>query len=234
MDTLVRLAAPISADNRTPLQPGRTYAAVTFDDGFLNVVENAVPELVARKIPATIFVVPSLLGGNPSWDTLGEDYILKERLISAAQLRELPADLITVGSHTITHAWLPSVTIAQAREEINESRESLKGILSREIDLFSFPFGGCNDELIGLCQEAGYSRVFTIVPCLAFRDPQEFVTGRIEVNPNDWQIEFGLKIRGAYRWLPPILKLKQKLLVLLSLEDSFTKIPRATGCGPES
>jgi peptidoglycan/xylan/chitin deacetylase (PgdA/CDA1 family) len=234
MDTLIRLATPIPANNRNSLPAGERYAALTFDDGFLNVAENAIPELVARKIPATIFVVPSLLGGSPEWNTMGADYIRKERLISAAQLKALPSDLITIGSHTTTHAWLPSVTEAEAREEINASRDSLKSLLNREIDLFSFPFGGCNDQLLELCREAGYTRVFTIVPRLAFRNPQEFVTGRIEVNPSDWPVEFRLKLLGAYRWLPPVLKLKRKVLMLLHREESFARIPHAARYGPEA
>lgn len=234
MDTLIRLAAPISANNRDPLQAGKRYAALTFDDGFLNVVENAIPELVVRTIPATIFVVPSLLGGTPEWDTLGADYIRNERLVSADQLLELPGDLITIGSHTISHAWLTSATAAEAREEITASRHSLKSLLNRDIELFSFPFGGYNDALIDLCREAGYTRVFTIIPRLAFRDSQEFVTGRIEVNPSDWPLEFRLKLLGAYRWLPPVFSLKQKVRALLSSNESLTKIPKTTRYGPES
>ncbi len=234
MDTLIGLATPIPAGNRELLQPGKRYAVLTFDDGFQNVVENAVPEMVARRIFSTIFVVPSLLGGNPVWDTMGADYIREERLMSAAQLKALPTELITIGSHTATHVWLPSVTEAQAREEISASRESLQRLLHQPIDLFSFPYGGCNDRLIELCREAGYTRVFTIVPRLAFRDPHEFVTGRIEVNPSDWPIEFRLKLLGAYRWLPSILKLKKKLMAFLFPEESLVRMPDATRYDPES
>ncbi|MGH9738291.1 MAG: polysaccharide deacetylase family protein [Candidatus Acidiferrales bacterium] len=234
MDTLIRLATPISAGNRDPLQPGKRYAAVTFDDGFQNVVENAVPEMIIRKIPGTIFVVPSLLGGNPLWDTLGADYILKEPLISAAQLKALPAELITVGSHTVTHAWLPSVTESEARKEISMSRERLRSLLDKEIDLFSFPYGESNGQLIELCREAGYSRVFTIVPSLAFRDPHEFVTGRIGASPGDWPVEFRLKLLGAYRWLPSILKIKKRLLAFLSLDGNSRGVSGVNRDGPES
>src|SRR5690348_5515690 len=57
MDTLVRLATPIPSDSSQKLEPGKQYAAVTFDDGLLSVIENAIPALVSRKIPATLFIV---------------------------------------------------------------------------------------------------------------------------------------------------------------------------------
>lgn len=210
MDMVARLTTPISAASRVTLCPGVRYSALTFDDGFSNVLSNAVPEIVCRRIPATIFVVSDVLGGWPTWDTAGEDHIQPEPLISAAQLRELPSDLITIGSHTISHPRLPSVTVGEAKEQISRSRERLTALLNRDVDLFSFPFGEFNNQLVQSCREAGYSRVFTIIPRLAFGDPQELVTGRIEVSPNDWAIEFRLKLLGAYRWLPPIFALKRR------------------------
>ena len=62
-----------------------------------------------------------------------------------------------------------------------------------------------------LCREAGYEGLFAILPELAFTDPQEFVTGRVGVNPSDWALEFRLKILGAYRWLPIVFSWKRKL-----------------------
>jgi hypothetical protein len=83
--------------------------------------------------------------------------------------------------------------------------------LNQRITLFSFPYGEFNERLIQLCREAGYERVFTILPKPAFADPQEFVTGRIAVNPTDWKLEFRLKILGAYQWFPAVSAWKQKL-----------------------
>jgi hypothetical protein len=50
--------------------------------------------------------------------------------------------------------------------------------------------------------------------------PDEFVTGRIDVQPTDWQIEFRLKVLGAYRWLPHAFAVKRALL------NGFTDIER--------
>jgi len=225
MDILSRLTAPIASDNQNPLQPGKRYAAVTFDDGFLNVAENAVPELVRTKIPATIFVVADLLGASATWGTLGSDCIAEERLISAEQLTGLPADLILIGSHTLSHPWLPSISEEQARIEVAASRDKLGKLLNREIRLFSFPYGALNDRLIDLCRDAGYERVFTILPRLAFADPREFVTGRVIVEPTDWVLEFRLKLLGAYRWLPSAFALKQMLFSFLPIKQKAAYAP---------
>lgn len=46
---------------------GRPAAALTFDDGYRGVLRHAVPELVARGLPATVFVCPGLLGEEGFW-----------------------------------------------------------------------------------------------------------------------------------------------------------------------
>jgi len=212
MDILKLHAKPLAADNVQALQPGQHHAVVTFDDGFMSAIENAVPELVERNIPMTFFIPAGLLGTVPQWTEFGTDCVSEEIIATARCLRELPSDLVTIGSHTMTHAWLPSLSDNEAKFEVANSRVELEKLLGRKITLFSFPYGALNGRLIELCREAGYDRVFTILPTPAFTDPKEFVTGRIAVNPTDWELEFRLKVLGAYKWLPGVIALKRKLL----------------------
>ena len=212
MDILLRYAIPTRADHRVPLSPGARYAAVTFDDGYLNVIENALPELESRKIPSTLFIVTEALGKSPPWLRDSPSSANAEKVMSTDQLRRLPSDLVTVGSHTMTHPELPCLNEEDARRELSESRAKLEKILNKEVKLFSFPHGAFNAKLVEWCREAGYERVFTILPVLALSDPREFVTGRASVEPTDWPLEFCLKLLGAYRWLPLAFTLKRKIL----------------------
>jgi peptidoglycan/xylan/chitin deacetylase (PgdA/CDA1 family) len=212
MDAVMRLVTPIPADRCEPLSPETRYAAVTFDDGFVSIVENAVPALVERKIPATLFVLADLLGTAPNWTTYGEGYGAEERIATAGQLRDLPSDLITLGSHTMSHPLLPSLSETAAKTELIASREKLAALFSRDIQLFSFPYGALNDRLVSWCCEAGYRRVFSILPTLALGDPNEYLSGRVSVEPTDWPLEFRLKLLGAYRWLPQVFAWKKTLV----------------------
>jgi peptidoglycan/xylan/chitin deacetylase (PgdA/CDA1 family) len=205
MDVLLKRAVPVPVDRREPLAPGRRYAAVTFDDGFTSVADHALPELIKRKIPATIFVTSDLLGQTPGW----KGY--PGRFMSLDELRALPADLISLGSHTRTHAFLPRLTEEEARDEIAMSRVRLGQMLGRDFTLFAFPYGAFNEGLITICKEAGYQRIFTTLPYPAELGSQEFVSGRVTVEPTDWPIEFYLKLSGAYRWLPFAFATKRKL-----------------------
>ena len=206
MDMLLRYSTPVSLGKEVTVAAGVTSVAVTFDDALQNLIENALPELMSRKIPATVFAISGAMGkkfGAPEYP---------EPVMSPEELQSLPADLIIVGSHTATHPFLPSISKEAARWEFEQSRAQLCELLQKEISLFSFPFGGFTEELIDLARDAGYHRVFTTLPTLAFANPHEFAVGRVRVDPTDWPLEYRLKLAGAYRWLPWAFAIKKRLL----------------------
>jgi peptidoglycan/xylan/chitin deacetylase (PgdA/CDA1 family) len=190
-------AMDIAAIGATP--KGSDAIVITFDDALQNFTENAVPVLVGLNIPATVFVVTDALGAKPVW---GEGYYgANERIMSQEELISLPA-LITVGSHTLTHPDLTSLSVESAAAEIKVSREKLEAMLNRPVPLFSFPHGAYNDMLVRQCKDAGYQKVFTTDPEFASNAKDNFVIGRVTADPWDWPVEFYLKISGAYCWQP--------------------------------
>jgi peptidoglycan/xylan/chitin deacetylase (PgdA/CDA1 family) len=205
LDVLLQHAKPIGVTGRVTLDSGVRYAAVTFDDAFENFVDVALPELAKRNIPSTMFVIADALG--KTFGPTGR----AERVMSTEQAQALPQALVTLGSHTLSHPFLPALNESDARRELAGSRVKLEQLLDREIPLFSFPFGGFSEKLVEYCRAAGYQRVFTTLPAFAFEEPDEFVVGRVRVDPTDWPIEFRMKLAGAYRWLPAVFMLKKKL-----------------------
>ena len=215
MNMLLRFAKPVRTDIEALPRDGGHYAAITFDDGLTNIIENALPVLRGKGIPATLFVVTEALGGNPSWEHFGGDDPSAHKVMSEEQLRHLPSDLITIGSHTMTHPVLPKIDGSQLRPELGGSRQRLKSLVGGEVNQFSFPYGVFSEAVIEGCREAGYERVFSALPIFAFAEPKEYLTGRVGVSITDWPIEFRLKLAGAYRWLPYAYDLKRKALSVI-------------------
>jgi peptidoglycan/xylan/chitin deacetylase (PgdA/CDA1 family) len=214
MDMVCRMTTPIAIDRMEPLQAGERYSAITFDDGFENAIRNAIPELMNRSIPATVFVTADLLGECAQW--WPEPALERHELLASVErLRQLPAGLICIGSHTLTHPRLPALTEFDARRELLQSRIKLEELLNRKVTTFSFPFGDFNQELINWCRDAGYERVFTTLPQMAFSTATEFAVGRVSTEPSDWPLEFRLKLLGAYRWLPFAYSVKRVILACL-------------------
>lgn len=213
MDIVTRMTIPISIDHVPKMLPGKRYSAITFDDGFENIINNALKILCNRGIPATVFVTSGYLGRPAEWwpKTESERQL---KIGEAEKWQQLQADLISIGSHTLTHPYLTALSEPEAKSELFESRAMLQELLKREINTFSFPYGDFNAALIDWCREAGYKRIFTSLPGNSFQKTNEFVSGRVKVEPTDWPLEFRLKLLGAYSWLPLAISWKRRILSL--------------------
>ena len=213
MEVLRRLATPIRAGAVVKLEPGRNYAAVTFDDAFRSVVEHGLPALEANGIPFTIFAPTAQLGDHPTWEMDPGCPDLAEEIMTAEELAALPENLVEVGSHTRTHPRLTELSDAAACAELQGSREDLERSLGRRIDLLAFPYGDHDDRIVEMCKEAGYRRVFDIDPGVTTLLPQEYLIPRVPVSAADSIVEFRLKLRGAYSWMSQVSALKRRINV---------------------
>lgn len=215
MDHVIRWSRPVSAYIKEPLEDGICHVAITFDDGFACIIENAVPLLIERKIPFTIFIPTAYLGRKPDWIIVRwiEEQEIKdhETVMTLDQLINLcHNDLISIGSHCVTHQNLLQLTDEAAKEEIFQSKLTLEALLNEKIVALSFPHGAFNEKHVEFAKQAGYERVFSISPRPAFSQTDEYVTERINADISDWPIEFLLKILGAYRWLPLAFALQHR------------------------
>lgn len=216
MDELMHLSIPIDIENsESPPSKSCRYAAVTFDDGFVSVVENALPELRARNIPCTIFVPTGSIGQHPSW--LGQSHGDASEVVASAEMLRTIADqpLVRIGSHSVSHPDFRCLGDGQARDELARSKTTLEELLGREVKSFSFPHGAYLQRSLDLARQCGYVRVFTIEPVQLASPGEGFVVGRVRVEPLDWPIEFRLKVLGAYRWMVSASAIKKELLGLL-------------------
>jgi peptidoglycan/xylan/chitin deacetylase (PgdA/CDA1 family) len=124
---------------------------ITFDDGYVSVLENAVPELARRKFSATVFVISDRLSGSNEWDE-GTPW----PLLSAAQIGELAAAGIEIGSHSASHARLAGTDAGVLRDEVSGSRERLSRITDAEIRGFAYPYGSMDAAARSAVRAAGY------------------------------------------------------------------------------
>jgi len=211
MDVVMRLTTPIDGERVPRLVPGKHYSVITFDDGFQDTIENAVPELVSRGIHATVFVTVGALGKPADWWPATEPERTRS-IATAEQLRQMPGEWISVGAHTMTHPRLSTLEEADAKHEILEPRRRLESLLGCKIRSLSFPFGDFDADVVRWSREAGYERAFTTQHEKAFEHPEPFLVGRVKAEPTDWRLEFRLKLLGAYVWLPHAVALKRRLL----------------------
>ena len=123
--------------------------ALTFDDGFANVYEHALPVLMKHDFTATVFVITGHMGGLNDWApppaALGT-----QKLLSWQQASELAAAGIEIGSHTRTHPDLRLCGLEKAQQEMTESRKEIEEHLGHTVNSFAYPYGGTSHQLRSL------------------------------------------------------------------------------------
>ena len=77
----------------------------------------------------------------------------KYDLMNWDELHQLDPALITIGSHSLTHPILSTLTGPELTVEITESRRVLEQKLSRPVDYFCYPNGAHNSEVVQLATQ---------------------------------------------------------------------------------
>jgi peptidoglycan/xylan/chitin deacetylase (PgdA/CDA1 family) len=105
---------------------GRTVA-ITFDDGDVSHFAHALPELVARGMTATFFIITARVGtpGYLTWD----------------ELRAMSRAGMSIQSHTHTHPFLSTLGRDRVARELAESRRALDGALAQRTTTIALPNG---------------------------------------------------------------------------------------------
>jgi peptidoglycan/xylan/chitin deacetylase (PgdA/CDA1 family)/GT2 family glycosyltransferase len=157
--------------------PGRGVI-LTFDDGFADFGEEAVPLLQRHGFRAELFVVSGHVGGTDSWDTAWER---REPLMDWQALADLPSDVVRIGSHTVGHAPLTAVSSKEVVRELVESRITLEDRLGQRVTTIAYPFGLNDGAVQRLAGAVGYEVGYTTMPWWAYPTRNLLDLPRLEV-----------------------------------------------------
>jgi peptidoglycan/xylan/chitin deacetylase (PgdA/CDA1 family) len=162
----------------------RGLVVLTFDDGYAEVLEVALPLLRDLRLPATVFVVADAPGpraqpqSRQRWlhQLRGDrDAILATLdtpVPSSVPTPSLPAgwpallaatvDGIEVGAHSLRHRTLTALSDAELDADLTECRE----LIARHIGIppahFAYPYGLWDRRVRDAVRRAGYSAAVTL------------------------------------------------------------------------
>jgi peptidoglycan/xylan/chitin deacetylase (PgdA/CDA1 family) len=184
---IVPLSMAVSYAQGAPLQ--RDAVAITFDDGYRDFADNAVPIFSERNIPATVFA----MGGEPDRKELGNE----QPLLTAEDSHTLSHPLVTLGSHGATHRKLTKLSEADARAELIDSRKEIGRMFGALPKYFAYPKGAWNARVAGYAREAGYEAAFTVEQRAIRRGDSLWVLPRIQIDAATDDMLFKAKLTPA-------------------------------------
>ena len=204
---------------------------VTFDDGYSDLVENAIPVLEANGLKATIFIVSQHVGGASTWDVpLGHP---SRPLMNAAQVRECPSRGIEIGAHSRTHPDLRKLQDADLRNELEGCRAELTELMGRPVNTLAYCFGFQNEQVRKRAAQT-YDLAFSCKPGLNAWHSDAHCLRRMFAHPSRinffLQVKYGVDFHAAYRFASDrIVRILRRFPTPVSRREA---VPGAAVAGP--
>jgi peptidoglycan/xylan/chitin deacetylase (PgdA/CDA1 family) len=142
-------------------------ASICFDDGYRSVLDNALPTLVAERVPHILFLNAAFLDGEgatdaviarrlgkgmalrdkmnprafpPLWDRIKDETDWRSLFLDRESLNSFPTELTQFGNHTRRHYWLAGLSWDEQEAEIAGNHEQLKNLTGYQ-SVLALPFG---------------------------------------------------------------------------------------------
>jgi peptidoglycan/xylan/chitin deacetylase (PgdA/CDA1 family) len=156
---------------------------LTFDDGYADFYTTALPILRSHDFRAVAYVVSGFVG------TSG--------YMTAAQVREADRSGIEIGSHTVNHANLASLSAAAVQTQLVQSKAFLEQVVEHPVVSFCYPSGKYTTAVASAVANAGFHDATTTRFGYSYTLAGRYVWSRLRVSGGEPLDQFASAVRTA-------------------------------------
>ena len=167
---------------------------LTFDDGYADLVEEALPKLIEHGFPATVFVTTGWLRDAVRHTAASAP----GRMLSWAQLAELSAAGVEVAAHTHSHPQLDRISTARLHAELGDSKKLLEDRLGRPVRSLAYPYGYSSTRVRTVARECGYLQAAAVANATAAATCDPFRVPRLTIRRSTSSATFASTVNGKW------------------------------------
>lgn len=161
------IAGALASGSDLPARP----VALTFDDGFADFHDSALPALVQRGMTATLFV-------TTGWVAAGSD----PGALTWSHLHDAVAAGVEIGAHTVCHPELDQLPARDLAGELADCKRELEDRLGVAVPGLSYPFGYSNRRVRAAAATAGYLYACAVANRLAGPADDQLALPRVTIS----------------------------------------------------
>ncbi|MFC4906104.1 polysaccharide deacetylase family protein [Actinomadura gamaensis] len=165
---------------------------ITFDDGYADFHENALPILERHGFTATLFVTTGWLA-DAGPDAAGRPL---DRTLSWTQVAEAAAHGIEIGGHSHSHPQLDQLGDRALREELARNRGLLEERLGRDVRTMAYPFGYSSARVRRMARAVGYDTACAVANRMASGGADPLAVPRLTVRATTGPGTFARVVEG--------------------------------------
>ena len=195
---------------------------ITFDDGYLDTLENAIPVMLEFNMRAVIFVMGNRKLKTARWDEV--DDFDSCPLMSDEQIQMIQKMDFEIGAHSLNHIALTGLSEKDMAFEIHSSKQAIEKILNKEIQTFSYPYGSIDKRVKRIVSETGF-----LFACGVYTGSAQFSQSmmdfrRLAVNQYTSRFKFLITLLLPYQyieWLYFLMKTKMTTDIKMDVQSNI-------------
>ena len=187
------LGEALAIQQQTDASPIQRIIALSFDDGYRDFLQHALPVLQRHSFRATLFVVAGRLGETADWPGAGG-----APLLTRQELCEVTAEGIEVGAHGWQHRPFPVLDPILLEQELARTRDRLSKLTGNPIAGLAYPYGRTTPAVMAAVSTAGFTWAATARSGRNSAHTPRLALRRLLVRGSDRQPLFKVKMMLGY------------------------------------